>query len=174
MTEPINFDEQGNLFPHCPIPLPLPSIKRILVYSENRSYLWNQFAGYIKAMKNLLQTDKFEVWIDGAFTTQTTEPRIITFCLCIEPRWINRLDAKTRQRINQLIDNGLPPSSTCQELEKRFHCRTQILLNDPPNSVHYPFTHPIYEKKKQDFLHDVNGNPKGFMIYHKQKGPDDT
>lgn len=174
MTEPINFDEQGNLFPHSPISLPLPEIKKILVYSDKRSYLWNQFAGYIKAMKNLLKTEKFEVWIDGSFTTQIADPRIITFCLCIESRWINRLDTKTRQKINQLIDTGQPPSPICQKLEELHHCRTQILLIDSPQSAHYAFTHPIYERKKKSYLQDKDGHPKGFMIYHKQKGPDNT
>ena len=168
----ITFDKNKNLYPPEPISLPSGEIRNILVFNEKRKMLWNNCLGMIKTLQALLDSAEFEVWIDGVFASQIENPKIITFCICINHQVLDALSDDRKAILRQFIVLDKPPTAACLSLEEEYACQMQIILKDDnPNSfIQTTLFQPIYEKKKQDFLHDEAGNPKGYFIYNSQKG----
>ena len=168
----ITFDKNKNLSPPEPILLPSNEIENILCFNDKRVMLWNKYVGIINILTNILEHAEFEVWIDGVFASQIEDPKIITFCICINHQELNKLSEDRKKILRQFIAQDKPPTAACLSLEEQYACQMQIILKDTdPNSfIQTTLFQPIYEKKKQDFLHDEAGNPKGYFIYHSQEG----
>ena len=168
----ITFDKNKNLYPPEPISLPSGEIRNILVFNEKRKMLWNNCLGMIKTLQALLDSAEFEVWIDGVFASQIENPKIITFCICINHQVLDALSDDRKAILRQFIVLDKPPTAACLSLEEEYACQMQIILkdNNPKSFIQTTLFQPIYEKKKQDFLHDEAGNPKGYVIYNSQKG----
>ena len=168
----ITFDKNKNLYPPEPISLPSGEIRNILVFNEKRKILWNNCLGMIKTLQALLDNAEFEVWIDGVFASQIENPKIITFCICINHQVLDALSDDRKAILRQFIVLDKSPTAACLSLEEEYACQMQIILKDDnPNSfIQTTLFQPIYEKKKQDFLHDEAGNPKGYFVYNSQEG----
>ena len=168
----ITFDKNKNLYPPEPISLPSGEIRNILVFNEKRKILWNNCLGMIKTLQALLDSAEFEVWIDGVFASQIENPKIITFCICINHQVLDALSDDRKAILRQFIVLDKSPTAACLSLEEEYACQMQIILKDDnPNSfIQTTLFQPIYEKKKQDFLHDEAGNPKGYFVYNSQEG----
>ena len=168
----ITFDKNNNISPPEPISLPSGEIRNILVFNEQRRKLWLAYLGIIDTLHTLLESNEFEVWIDGVFASQMEDPKIITFCICINHQVLDTLSEDRKTILRQFIAQDKPPTAACLSLEEQHACQMQIILkdNNPNSFIQTTLFQPIYEKKKQDFLHDEAGNPKGYFIYNSQKG----
>lgn len=168
----ITFDKNKNLYPPKPILLSSSEIEDSLAFNDKRKMLWNNCLGMIRTLQTLLDSAEFEVWIDGVFASQIESPKLITFCICINHQELDKLSEERKKVLRQFVAQDKPPTAACLSLEEQHACQMQIILKDDnPNSfIQTTLFQPIYEKKKQDFLHDEAGNPKGYVIYNSQKG----
>ena len=81
----MEFDPQGNLFPHKVIEIDLEEFEKLFITnfpnSESRNRLFQNYLAYIQKIKNEIDSTFYQ-WIDGSFVTSKLNPNdidLVTF-----------------------------------------------------------------------------------------------
>ena len=81
----MEFDPQGNLFPHKVIEIDLEEFEKIFITnfpnSESRNRLFQNYLSYIQKIKDEIDSTFYQ-WIDGSFVTSKLNPNdidLVTF-----------------------------------------------------------------------------------------------
>lgn len=168
----LRFNEVGNL-PPGRYEMPFNEAKTLFVDafpdSETRLENWNCFMEYVENLITLGIND-MQMWIDGSFVTNKTNPNDIDCVLYIKVNILNSLNVQQQSILSKVL---VPQERETHELIKQsFHTDPYLLLDitDCPEHPNYTEIINRHEYWKDWWGHDRQGNAKGYIILSVKGG----
>ena len=127
--------------------------------STTRNTIFFGFTECIKLLKSK-GLQRFEVWIDGSFTTNKIDPSDIDFCVYLKLSDLNALSPEHQQQLNLLsTPNGI------NMIKETFKCHMFFVIN--AEDIADPSKRTAYLNNKKYwvnwFTHDRLGVEKGIV-----------
>lgn len=168
----LQFNEIGNLPPGSH-EVTFDNAKEVFVNafpdSKTRLQNWNCFIEYIKNLINLGIKD-MQLWIDGSFVTNKTNPNDIDCVIYIDIQILNSLNVQQQSILSDVL---IPGNVESREIIKdAFHTDPYLLLDlvDVPSHPAYDIMMARKTYWENWWGHDRQGNAKGYIILSVKGG----